>query len=131
MNLTTFLLLIPAAIVYLVPTFIAAQRRARNARVIFLVNLVFGWTVLFWLAALIWACVDAAGFAEGSVKKCPHCAEVIKIEAAVCRFCNRDLPKPAPVKAELSPDQLAARLNPGEDEFAKWQREQSSTPSLS
>lgn len=24
-------------------------------------------------------------------KKCPHCAEVIKREAKVCRFCNRDV----------------------------------------
>lgn len=25
-------------------------------------------------------------------RKCPFCAEAIKIEAVVCRFCNRDLP---------------------------------------
>ena len=24
-------------------------------------------------------------------KRCPHCAETIKAEAAICRFCNRPL----------------------------------------
>ena len=30
------------------------------------------------------------------VRKCPFCAEVVKKEAVVCRFCSRPLPAAAP-----------------------------------
>jgi hypothetical protein len=26
-------------------------------------------------------------------KRCPYCAETIRVEAVVCRFCNRNLPQ--------------------------------------
>ena len=36
--------------------------------------------------------VEARAIAEEDRRKCPHCAELIKREARVCRFCGRDVP---------------------------------------
>lgn len=35
--------------------------------------------------------VEARQLEGGSHRKCPHCAEIIRIEAKVCRFCGRDV----------------------------------------
>ena len=34
--------------------------------------------------------VEDQAIASGG-KKCPHCAEIIKAEAKVCRFCSREV----------------------------------------
>ncbi len=50
-------LLIIAGFYYL-PAVIAKQRDANNVGVIFRINLLFGWTVLGWIAAFIWAILE-------------------------------------------------------------------------
>lgn len=40
---------------YFLPALVANRRKHKNENAIFLTNLVFGWTVLGWLLALIWS----------------------------------------------------------------------------
>ncbi len=35
--------------------------------------------------------LEAQQLSGGTRRKCPHCAEVIKLEARVCRFCGRTI----------------------------------------
>jgi hypothetical protein len=44
--------------VYLIPTFLAEMRRHRNYTAVMLLNVFGGWTVLGWIAALVWSVVE-------------------------------------------------------------------------
>lgn len=48
--------LIIFAIIYFIPGMVAFHRKKKNALAITLTNLFFGWTVIGWFGALIWAC---------------------------------------------------------------------------
>jgi len=43
---------------YFVPTMIAAMRSVNHGGAIMLINLLLGWTIIGWFAALIWAIVE-------------------------------------------------------------------------
>jgi hypothetical protein len=49
------------------PTVIALLRESRSTVGIFLVNLLLGWTVIGWFAALIWAAVSDKKYAYAYV----------------------------------------------------------------
>lgn len=50
-----FLFLLILLFFYFLPAVIASNRNTKHGGMIVFINLVFGWTVLGWIAALIWA----------------------------------------------------------------------------
>lgn len=45
-------------LVYIVPSLVAEKRRHRNFKAILVLNIFLGWTLLGWVAALVWASTD-------------------------------------------------------------------------
>ncbi|MDJ0653989.1 MAG: superinfection immunity protein [Xanthomonadales bacterium] len=46
------------AVLYLLPTFIAFYRHANSLWSIAVLNLLFGWTLIMWFGASVWAITD-------------------------------------------------------------------------
>ena len=76
--------------IYFLPTIIGRDKK--NSTAIFVLNLFLGWTLVGWVIALVWAATYENSSSSGFDKKCPFCAESVKREAIVCRYCGRDLP---------------------------------------
>lgn len=79
--------------VYFLPAVVAAMRSHENEGGIMVLNLLLGWTVLGWIAALVWAVSGSSRDKPGAPTpathvKCPDCAELIKREARVCKHCG-------------------------------------------
>jgi len=57
-------ILLPAIVAYFVPAIIAGWRRHPRTGLVFLLNLLLGWTVVGWLFALAWAFARQRGKRE-------------------------------------------------------------------
>jgi uncharacterized membrane protein YqaE (UPF0057 family) len=89
---------------YLFPFSIASLRSHKNTGAIFVLNLLLGWTLLGWVAAMVWA-VSAQSKAPPPDQRqpCPFCKELIMPGAVVCRFCGRGLSAQSEAPAIESP----------------------------
>lgn len=66
--LVLILIGVVAFVIHFLPTFVAGSRHVTSFWWIFLLNFFFGWTLIGWLIALIWALSDRPKFGYGPVQ---------------------------------------------------------------
>ena len=71
---------------YFLPTIIG--RNKPQAGGIFIVNMFFGWTLVGWIAAFIWAFCGKDSIPYNQQKRCHGCGEMVLRQATVCRYCQ-------------------------------------------
>lgn len=91
-------------VIYLTPTIAAQERRHPQTAAIFALNLLLGWTLLGWVAALVWAlsrpaprpALRAGGAAAAGVPRvrlpedlfCPDCRTALRTVDRWCPGCG-------------------------------------------
>jgi hypothetical protein len=89
------LIVLVGGCVYFLPTIVALHWRHPSTLGIFILNLFLGWSVVGWVASLVWAASGPRGddpgyarFNNQPTKRCPACAEEILAAARKCKHCG-------------------------------------------
>jgi Superinfection immunity protein len=67
--LLIILICVVAFVIHFLPTFIAGNRHVQNFWWIFLINFFFGWTLIGWVIALVWALQDRPRYGGASYNR--------------------------------------------------------------
>jgi hypothetical protein len=86
--------LIGCGLLYFLPSIIGHRKQAFGG--IFVLNLLLGWTVIGWIAALIWACTAeenhrfyaVVGPAPGPARYCSRCGALSPGVGSFCWNCG-------------------------------------------
>lgn len=64
-------IIVLAIILYFLPSIVAERRSHNNLTAIVLINAIFGWTVLGWIGALVWAVANPPATGNGQPRGTP------------------------------------------------------------
>lgn len=141
------LLIAAGAALYLLPAAVAIFRAHHNLPALVALNLLLGWTLVGWVAALVWALARPVEFRpaanpaapapklpDDGRQPCPRCAEPILRAARVCRFCGAELatawatPTTKASERGAKPAPIAAWKMPEGGGFSYWDRPREDGP---
>lgn len=73
---------------------VIARKKGRSGFGLFLLAFFFSPLIGIIVALLLGrnqSKIEARQLARGQARKCPYCAEIVKPEATICRYCNKEI----------------------------------------